>query len=203
MVNKRFSTRISGRGAQALSGGHRRNGRDLRTKEILRARYGDKNRIIQSHLDYLDAMQPAQPDSPEELNVTYVECLRRIQALKALRENTDAYERVLAPKLLCAFPSDICCHWHVHAKREGIPESSITRLLEYLNEEVDGAINTQKIRGEAFPAPAFVPTAAAFQVSARPEPFPLILTSLGSRLVVRFPLPYFRPCGKFRIGPWS
>ena len=139
------------------------------TKEILRARYGDKNRIIQSHLDYLEALQPAQPDSPEELNATYVECHRRIQSLKALGEDIDAYGRVLAPKLLRAFPSDICCRWLVHAKREGIPENSITRLLQYLNEEVDGAVNTQKIRGEASPAPAYIPTAAAFQVSARPR----------------------------------
>ena len=139
------------------------------TKKILKARYGDKNRISQSHLDYLEALPSARLDSPEELNTTYVECHRRIQALKALGENTDAYGRVLAPKLLRAFPSEICCRWLVHAKREGIPESSITKLLEYLNDEVDGALNTQKIRGEDSTAPAYVPTAAAFQVRARPH----------------------------------
>jgi hypothetical protein len=94
------------------------------TKKFLMARCGDKNRIIQSHLDYLEALQPAQPDSPEELNAAYVECHHRIQALKVLGENIDAYGRVLAPKFLRAFPSDIC-RWLVHAKREGIPESSI------------------------------------------------------------------------------
>jgi hypothetical protein len=46
--------------------------------------------------------------------------------------NIDALRRVLEPKLLRAFPSDICCRWLVHAKREGIPESSITELLEYV-----------------------------------------------------------------------
>jgi hypothetical protein len=139
------------------------------TKKILEARYGDKNRIIQFHLDYLEALQSAQLDSPEELNATYIECHRRIQALKALGENRDAYGRVLTPKILRAFPSDICCRWLVHAKREGIPESSITILLEYLNEEEDGALNTQKIRGESSPASDYVPTAAAFQVSTRPR----------------------------------
>jgi hypothetical protein len=39
--------------------------------------------------------------------------------------------------------------------------------MEYLNEEVDGALNAQKIRGESSPAPVYVPTAAAFQVSTR------------------------------------
>jgi hypothetical protein len=48
-------------------------------------------------------------------------------------------------------------------------ESSITNLLEYLNDEVVRALNTQKIRGDASTAPAYVPTAAAFQVSARPR----------------------------------
>jgi hypothetical protein len=81
-------------------------------------------------LDYLEALQPAQPDSPEELNATYVECHSRFKDLKALGENIDACGRVLASKLLRAFPSDICCRWLVHAKREGIPESSITKLLE-------------------------------------------------------------------------
>jgi Protein of unknown function (DUF1759). len=83
------------------------------TKKILKARYGDKNRIIQSHLDNVEALPSALPDSPEELIATYVECHRRIQALKGLGENIDAYGRVLAPKFLRAFPSDICCRWLV------------------------------------------------------------------------------------------
>jgi len=39
------------------------------TKKILQARYGDKNRIIQAHLDYLEDMGPAQSDSPDALYV--------------------------------------------------------------------------------------------------------------------------------------
>jgi hypothetical protein len=54
-----------------------------------------KIRIIQAHLDYLQDLQPAQSDSPQVLNCTYVECHRRMQALKALRENIDVYGRVL------------------------------------------------------------------------------------------------------------
>jgi len=61
------------------------------TNKILQPRYGDKNRIIQAHLDYLEDLQPAQSDSPEALNSTYVECHRRFQALKALVENIDTW----------------------------------------------------------------------------------------------------------------
>ena len=50
------------------------------TKKILRERYGDINRIIQAHLDYLEAIVPVQFASPENLNLTFIECNRRIQA---------------------------------------------------------------------------------------------------------------------------
>ena len=40
------------------------------TKKILQARYGDKNRIIHAHLDYLKDLQPAQSDRSEVLNTT-------------------------------------------------------------------------------------------------------------------------------------
>jgi hypothetical protein len=85
----------------------------------------------------LEDLEPAQSDSPDALNSTYVECHRRIQALKALGENIGVYGRVLAPKLLRAFPADICRRWLIHAKREGVPESNIKQLMEYINEEVD------------------------------------------------------------------
>jgi hypothetical protein len=39
--------------------------------------------------------------------------------------------------------------------------------MEYLNEEVVGALNTQKIRDKSSEAPTYVPTAAAFQVSTK------------------------------------
>ena len=51
--------------------------------------YGDKNRSINALLDYSENLQSAQSDSPDALNSTFVECHRRIQALKALGENTD------------------------------------------------------------------------------------------------------------------
>jgi hypothetical protein len=38
------------------------------TKEILRSKYGDKNRIIQAHLDYLGNLSPTLHDDPESLN---------------------------------------------------------------------------------------------------------------------------------------
>ena len=76
------------------------------TKKILHDRYGDKNRIIQAHLDYLEEVTPVRVASAEALNTTYIECNRRLQALRALGEEIKAYVRVLVPKMLYAFPDD-------------------------------------------------------------------------------------------------
>jgi hypothetical protein len=54
------------------------------TKKILEARYGDKNRIIQAHLDYLEDVKRIKYATLEILNLTYIDCNRRIQALRAL-----------------------------------------------------------------------------------------------------------------------
>jgi hypothetical protein len=35
-----------------------------KTKEILEARYGDKNRIIQAHMDYLEDVKPIKYATP-------------------------------------------------------------------------------------------------------------------------------------------
>ena len=78
------------------------------TKKILHDRYGDKNRIIQAHLNYLEEVTPIRFASADALNSTYIECNRRIQALRALGEDIRAYGRVLLPKILRAFPDDIC-----------------------------------------------------------------------------------------------
>ena len=49
------------------------------TKKILHDHYGDKNRIIQAHLDYLEEVTPIRLASAEALNTTYIEWNRRIQ----------------------------------------------------------------------------------------------------------------------------
>ena len=138
------------------------------TKKILHNRYGDKNRIIQAHLDYLEEVAPIRFASAEALNTTYIECNRHIQALRALGEDVKAYGRVLAPKILRAFPDDICRRWIIQVKREGHSEGDIIKLMEFLGEEVDGALTAQKIRGEALPASNFTPTAATLHVRSRP-----------------------------------
>jgi hypothetical protein len=124
------------------------------TKRILEARYGDKNRIIQAHLDYMEDVKPIKYATPEALNSTYVDCNRRIQALRTLGEDINGYGRVLAPKVLHAFLDDICRCWIVHAKREGISEGDILQLMAFLGEEVDRALTTQKSEAKlpAYPA---------------------------------------------------
>ena len=74
------------------------------TKKILLARYGNTNRIIQAHLDFLEDLPPVTSAKPDELNSTFIECHLRIQALRALGEDVNGYGRVLAPKLLHVFP---------------------------------------------------------------------------------------------------
>ena len=105
-------------------------------KRILHAKYGDKNRIIQAHLDYLEDLPPIRSATPDILNSIYVECNRRLQALRGLGENTDNCGRILAPNILRAFPDDICRRWIIHAKREQLSEGDITKLMAFLNGEV-------------------------------------------------------------------
>jgi hypothetical protein len=136
------------------------------TKKILHDRYGDKNRIIQAHVDYSEEVTPIQFASPEALNITYIECNRRIQALRALGEIVKAYGRVLVPKILRAFPDDICRRWIIQVKREGHFEGDV-KLIEFLGEEVDGAFTAQKIRGETSPVSNFAPTAATLHVRSK------------------------------------
>jgi hypothetical protein len=47
------------------------------TKKILLARYGDTNRIIQAHLDFLEGLTPVTSATPDDLNSTFIECHRR------------------------------------------------------------------------------------------------------------------------------
>ena len=106
----------------------------MRTQKILHDRYGDKNRIIQAHLDYLEEVTPIRFTSAEALNTTYIECNRRIQALRSLGEDVKAYGRVLLPKILRAFPDDICRRWIIQVKREGRFEGDVVNLMEFLGE---------------------------------------------------------------------
>ena len=118
------------------------------TKRILRDRYGDKDRIIQAHLDYLEEVTPIRSASAEALKTTYIECNRRFQALRAMGDDVKAYGKVLVPKILRAFLDDICRCWIIQVKREGHSEGDV-KLMEFLSEEVHGALTAQKIGGEA------------------------------------------------------
>ena len=133
------------------------------TKKILHDRYGDQNRIKQAHLE---EVTPIRFASAEALNTTYIECNRRIQALRSLGEDVRPYGRVLVPTILRAFPDHICRRWIIQVKR-GHSEGDVIKLMEFLGEEVDGALTAQKIRGETSPASNFTPTAAALHVHSK------------------------------------
>jgi len=116
------------------------------TKKILLARYGDMNHIIQAHLDFLEGLPLAKSATPDELNITFIECHHHIQALRALGEDVNSYGRVLIPKILHVFLPEICQRWIVHVKWQGLSEGDMLKLIEFLWEEVDGALTAQKIR---------------------------------------------------------
>jgi hypothetical protein len=139
------------------------------TKKILLTRYGNPNHIIQAHLDFLEGLPPVTSASPDELNSTFIECHRRIQALRALGEDVNGYGRVLIPKILRAFPPDMCQRWIVHVKRQGLSEGDVLKLMEFLGEEVDGALTAQKIRGDTLDFPTHIPSAAALHVNSKPS----------------------------------
>jgi hypothetical protein len=109
------------------------------TKRILLARYGDTNRIIEAHLDFLESLPPVTSATPDELITTFIECHRRIQALRALGEDVNGYGTVLTPKIKRAFPTDICQRCIIHVKRQGLSEGDMLKLMEFLGEEVDGS----------------------------------------------------------------
>jgi len=139
-------------------------------KNILIAKYGDKNRIIQAHLDFLENIPPIKNPTPTALNETFIECNRRLQALKALGEEISAYGRILVPKVLRAFPEDECRRWIIFAKHNEISESDISKLMKFLSDEVEGALTALKIRGDLTAHEySYLPATAAFNVNSKPR----------------------------------
>ena len=67
--------------------------------------------------------------------------------------------------MLRAFPSEICQRWIVLVKRQDLSEGDILKLMEFLGEEVDGALAAQKICGETLDHPNYIPSAAALHVN--------------------------------------
>ena len=137
------------------------------TKRILLATYGDTNRIIQTQLDFLEGLPPAKSATPDELNTTFIEFDRRVQALRALGEDVKGYDRVLIPKILSAFPPEICQGWIVQVERQGLSVGDVVKLMEFLGEEVDGALTAQKIRGETLDHPNYIPLTAALHINSK------------------------------------
>ncbi|GFT60575.1 integrase catalytic domain-containing protein [Nephila pilipes] len=103
---------------------------------------------IQTQLDYLENLTPIKiPSGSTLLNELYIDCYRRLRALYALGKNTQLYGRVLAPKILRAFPHDICRIWFVYTTRENLAAGDITKLMKILAEEVEGVVAANNING--------------------------------------------------------
>jgi hypothetical protein len=127
---------------------------------------------------------------PEELNSTYIDCNRRIQALRALGEDVKGYGRFHTPIVLRTLPDDICLHWIVHAKRERISEGNILQFMAHLGEAVDGALTNRRSVVIFSSLSVYTSTAVTLHVHAksvgaaekntkRPEPFCAFCDSRG------------------------
>jgi hypothetical protein len=68
------------------------------TKRILHARYGDQNRIIQAHLDYLEDITPITTATHEALTTTFIECNRLVQALQSIWRRLIAIRQRYSPQ---------------------------------------------------------------------------------------------------------
>ncbi|XP_023214303.1 uncharacterized protein LOC111617205 [Centruroides sculpturatus] len=117
------------------------------TKARLLKKYGDKNRIIQAHIDYLEGLQPLICPTATELNDLFVECNNRVHALKALGEPISHYRRILTPKILRAFPDSLCERWLIHVRHKGTHESDLELLLKFVRDKIDGITTAATIHG--------------------------------------------------------
>ena len=73
---------------------------------------------------------------------------------------------MLIPKILRAFPPEICQRWIVNVKRQGLSEGDILKLMEFLGEEVERALTAQEIRGETLDHQNYITSAAALHVNS-------------------------------------
>jgi len=74
---------------------------------------------------------------------------------------------VFIPKILRAFPPEICKWLIVHVKRLGLSEGHILKLIELLGEEVDAVLTAQKIRGETLDHLNYTPSAPALHFNSK------------------------------------
>jgi len=116
------------------------------TMRILLARNGDTNLFIRAHQEFLEGLTPAKFATLDELNTTFIECHRSVQALRPLGKDVNGYCRVLIPKTLREFPPEFCQRWNVHVKHQVLSEGDILKLMEFLGEEAEEALSAHKIR---------------------------------------------------------
>jgi hypothetical protein len=83
-----------------------------------------------------------------------------------LGKNVNGYGRVLISKILRAFPNEICQRWIVHVKRQGL-SGDISMMMDFLSEEVEGALTAQKIGGETVDHSNRIPSAAALHINSK------------------------------------
>ncbi|GFR10993.1 uncharacterized protein TNCT_130461 [Trichonephila clavata] len=113
----------------------------------------------------LKNLRPIQNASPQTLSKAFLECNRRLQALGALGEKIDNYGRVLVPKILRVFPDEIVKKWIIHTKRQSVSEGNVTKIMEFLSNEVEGALTALKTKGDT--VMAYLPPTTSFHVNTK------------------------------------
>ena len=67
-----------------------------------------------------------------------------------------------------------CRRWIIHAKREELSEGDVTKLMALLNEKVEGAITTQKIRCDVTGFDSITRKTAAIHVHTKSTKLPTL-----------------------------
>ncbi len=148
---------------------------------MLYSKYGDVNRSIQSHIDYIEALNPNISPAQHNISELYIDCNSQIQSLRALGEDVNALGCMIAPKILRAFPEDICRRWISHTKHTNVQETDLEKLMAFLNIETESALATAHLKGE--PAqlyPTEEPVASTFLVNTKKNLKPMAKPSITS-----------------------
>lgn len=104
--------------------------------------------VIQPQQDFLEGLPLAKYATSDEMNITFIECQRRVLALRALYQEVNGYGRVLILNKLEDFPPEICLRWIVRVKRQGLSRD-ITKLIVSRRRSTLGAQPTDNTRTQS------------------------------------------------------
>ena len=142
--------------------------------DILKERYGRKERIIFAHVQALLNVTVSNKSTVSSLRKVYDELQGHVRSLAALEIDGKQYGVILTPLILSRLPADIRLEW---ARDGSQHESDLDFLLKFLESEIQRRERSQVYRespvssgscaAEARSAPPKLSTAAALQTSSK------------------------------------